>query len=224
MTQGVAAPPIAYVFERPELLQRALTHRSFGSDHNERLEFIGDGALNCAMALELHRLFPELSEGDLSRLRANLVNQRILAEIAVELGLGGLLLLGEGEAKSGGGQRPSILADALEALLGAVLLDGGFDAAHRVVAELFAGRLRQIDPLAVGKDPKTLLQEFLQGHRLALPRYTVVEVRGEAHDQEFWVECSVPDRALRCVGRGKSRRAAEQDAARQAYRAMSHSP
>lgn len=208
---------VGYRFNDPALLKRALTHRSHGAEHNERLEFLGDSVVNCAIALELYRKFPALDEGDLSRLRANLVSQESLAVIAQQAGLGERLLLGEGELKSGGFRRPSILADALEAVVGAAFLDGGFGAAHAVVQQLFAAALVTIDPRTSGKDPKTLLQELLQGRHLPLPRYAVIATRGEAHEQLFEVECVIPDLQIRSVGEGSSRRSAEQAAARRAY-------
>lgn len=208
---------IGYRFNDPELLRRALTHRSFGTAHNERLEFLGDSVVNCAVALELYQKFPRLAEGELSRLRASLVNQQALAAIAQRLDLGEQLRLGEGELKSGGARRPSILADAVEALIGAVFLDSGFTAARAVVMAIFAADLTTIDPATAGKDPKTLLQEYLQARRIALPQYTVVATRGEAHEQQFQVECLIPELGVRSQGEGSNRRSAEQEAARQAY-------
>jgi ribonuclease-3 len=208
---------IGYRFNDPELLRRALTHRSFGAAHNERLEFLGDSVVNCAVALELYQKFPRLAEGELSRLRASLVNQQSLAGIAHRLDLGGQLRLGEGELKSGGARRPSILADAVEAVIGAVFLDGGFTDAHAVVTAIFATELGTIDPATAGKDPKTLLQEYLQARRIALPQYMVVATRGEAHEQQFQVECLIPELGVRSQGEGSSRRSAEQEAARHAY-------
>jgi ribonuclease III len=208
---------IGYCFDEPEILRRALTHRSFGAAHNERLEFLGDSVVNCAVALELYQKFPQLAEGELSRLRASLVNQQSLAAIAQRLGLGEQLRLGEGELKSGGARRPSILADAAEAVIGAVFLDGGFTAARAVVRTIFGSALDVIDPSTSGKDPKTLLQEYLQARKMALPQYAVVATRGEAHEQQFQVECLVPELGVRSQGEGTSRRSAEQEAARQAY-------
>lgn len=213
---GKLARCLGHDFRQPDLLRQALTHRSFGQPHNERLEFLGDSVLNCTIAKELYTLFPRLPEGTLSRLRANLVNQQALAEIALTLDLGEYLLLGEGELKSGGFRRPSILADALEASFGAVMLDSGFDAAAKVIAVLFASRLQAIDPKVEGKDPKTLLQEYLQGRKIALPQYSVLSITGEAHEQHFKVECHIPDLDIRSTGEGISRRGAEQEAARQA--------
>ena len=202
---------------QPDLLRQALTHRSHSSPHNERLEFLGDSVLNCAVAGLLFRHFPHLPEGDLSRLRANLVNQQALFELAQTLGLGDEIRLGEGELKSGGHRRPSILADALEALLGAIYLDGGFAAAEKVVATLYASLLQGLDPETLGKDPKTLLQEYLQSRKLALPKYSIITTQGEAHQQQFHVECTVPELNIRTVGEGASRRSAEQEAAQRAY-------
>ena len=208
---------IGYRFNDPDLLRRALTHRSHGAAHNERLEYLGDSVLNCAIALELYHKFPQLTEGELSRLRASLVNQQSLCAAAQQFNFGDEILLGEGEIKSGGFRRPSILADAVEAVVGAALLDGGFDTARSVVRTLFAEALATVDPQTTGKDPKTLLQEYLQGRRIALPRYTVVATRGEAHEHVFQVECVIPDLNIRSLGEGSSRRNAEQIAARKAY-------
>lgn len=208
---------LGYTFNRPELLQEALTHRSHSTPHNERLEFLGDAVLNCAVAGLIFRHFPDLSEGSLSRIRANLVNQKMLAGLAQTLELGKLIRFGEGELKSGGDKRPSILADALEAVIGAIYLDGGFKQAEKTVDVLFTPSLRELDTLILGKDPKTLLQEYLQSRKLALPRYAVVATRGEAHRQQFQVECVIFRPEIRTVGEGASRRSAEQHAARQAY-------
>lgn len=207
---------LQYVFTRPALLEQALTHRSHGSPNNERLEFLGDSVLNCSIAQALYAGFPELPEGSLSRLRANLVRQETLAEIASELHLGDRLRLGEGEMKSGGFRRPSILADALESIFGAIYLDGGFDAANAVIQSLFNPLIAQIDPKASGKDAKTELQELLQARRLPLPEYRIIQTVGNAHDQDFIVDCILSNPAISTRGNGKSRRAAEQEAARQA--------
>lgn len=217
MASGDLLPGLDYQFHDPGLLARALTHRSHGSPHNERLEFLGDSVVNCVIAFELCRKFPELDEGELSRLRASLVNQQSLAAVAGRIGLGVHLRLGEGEARSGGAGRPSILADAVEALIGAAFIDGGFEAAQEVVGVLFSDALARIDPDTTDKDPKTLLQEYLQGRRIALPRYAVIATRGEAHAQLFEVECTIPALGIRSVGKGSSRRGAEQHAAREAY-------
>ena len=204
---------LGHPFARPELARQALTHRSYGTPHNERLEFLGDSLLNCSVATLLYDRFPRLPEGDLSRLRAALVNQSSLSEVATRLALGDLLRLGEGELKSGGFRRPSILADAFEALLGAVYLDAGFDAVRTVVERMLGERLDAKEGLPVQKDPKTALQEHLQGRKLALPRYSVQRTEGEAHDQTFTVECRVDDLGVVASGQGTSRRAAEQAAA-----------
>jgi ribonuclease-3 len=208
---------LGYVFRDRDLLIRALTHRSHGAAHNERLEFLGDSVVNCAVALELYCKFPDLTEGELSRLRASLVSQPTLAAIAKAYRIGENLKLGEGELKSGGPQRPSILADALEAVMGAVFIDGGFDAAASVAHTLFSSALADIDPATTGKDAKTLLQEYLQSRKLPLPRYSVLTVSGEAHEQLFHVECEIAQLNIRSQGEGTSRRSAEQQAARAAY-------
>jgi ribonuclease-3 len=208
---------IGYRFGNPDLLRRALTHRSYGAEHNERLEFLGDSVVNCAVALQLYRKFPALAEGELSRLRASLVSQPSLAAIAAAQDFGRHLRLGEGELKSGGAKRPSMLADAVEAVIGAAFLDGGFDAAERIVERIFDEPLRKVDPRTSGKDAKTQLQEFLQSRHLPLPRYSVIAVHGEAHEQLFEVECEIAPLHIRSTGTGPSRRSAEQEAARAAY-------
>ncbi len=208
---------LGHAFRRPELLRQALTHRSFAADHNERLEFIGDGVLNCAMARMLYERFPQLPEGDLSRMRASLVNRDTLHRHAVALGLGAAILLGEGEVKSGGAARPSILADALEAVLGAIFLDGGYPAAHAAIERLYATDVAAAATDSIAKDPKTRLQEWLQSRRLPVPEYTIVAVRGEAHLQTFEVACRIAALDIAATGSGTSRRAAEQAAAAQAY-------
>lgn len=211
---------IGYQFRRPELLQQALTHRSFGTPHNERLEFLGDSILNCTIAIELFERNEKLREGEMSRLRATLVRQEGLHQIAITLSLGDCLRLGEGELKSGGFRRPSILADALEALFAAVFLDGGLEAARSVISRLYRPMIDALDNRAVLKDPKTALQEWLQGRRKPLPRYELAEVRGEAHAQEFEVSCVVDNPSLRTIGTGPSRRAAEQQAAQAALQRL----
>jgi ribonuclease III len=208
---------LGHAFRDAALLRQALTHRSHGTPHNERLEFLGDGLLNFVVARLLYEKFEKLAEGDLSRLRAHLVNQQTLSELAVSLCLGDHLRLGEGELKSGGFRRPSILADTFEAIVGAVFLDSGFEAAERVLRTLYQPLLARVDPAALGKDPKTRLQELLQGRRLALPQYSIVNVSGEAHEQHFLVECAIPELGVKARGEGSSRRAAEQGAARAAY-------
>lgn len=206
---------LGYDFVCRELLQQALTHRSYGVGHNERIEFLGDSILNCVVAARLFTLFPALREGDLSRLRAMLVRQETLAIIAQELSVGDYMRLGEGELKSGGFRRPSILADALEAIFGAVYLDAGFETAYEVINKLYEPQLMAIDPKQACKDPKTSLQELLQGRRMALPQYALLATRGDAHAQEFEVECRIPELDISVRGTGSSRRAAEQEAARQ---------
>jgi ribonuclease III len=205
---------ISYQFVQLELLQQALTHRSFSASNNERLEFLGDSVLNFIIAHQLYNLFPDLPEGDLSRLRAKLVKESSLAELATELHLGDALKLGEGELKSAGWRRPSILADALEAIVGAVYLDGGFDAAQQVVALLYRDKLNTIDPKAIDKDAKSQLQEYLQSKKMELPEYQVVSIEGEAHAQTFTVQCFIKKLKLTTTGVGTSRRVAEQQAAK----------
>ena len=217
MDRNAITSATAHPFSNPELLRQALTHRSFGASHNERLEFLGDSVLNCIVAAELYRRFPQLAEGDLSRLRASLVNQQSLFEIALQIDLGTQLRLGDGELKSGGARRPSMLADALEALIGAVFLDAGFEAARVFTLNLMERPIGAIDPLAPAKDAKTLLQELLQARRIPLPQYVVIATAGEAHEQSFRVECVIPELGIRTQGEGSSRRGAEQVAARRAY-------
>jgi ribonuclease-3 len=208
---------IGYDFENQSLLTQALTHRSFGSVNNERLEFLGDGVLNFIIASQLYIVFPKLDEGDLSRLRAHLVKEPTLGELAITLNIGEALRLGEGELKSGGWRRPSVLADALEAIIGAVFLDAGFDAAQAVVIKLFTPLIDKIDPKSIGKDPKSLLQEYLQSKKIDVPDYEVLAIEGEAHCQTFRVECKVAKFNIITNGEGTSRRAAEQEAAKLAY-------
>jgi len=217
MDYGPLQRKLGYSFAQASLLQQALTHRSHGAVHNERIEFLGDSILNCCVAHELYRRFGELKEGELSRLRANLVRQETLAELAQQLELGTYLRLGEGELKSGGFRRPSILADGVEALFGAVFLDGGFAAAQGVISGLYASLLEHLDPQTPGKDPKTLLQELLQARKIPLPQYAVVATTGAAHQQQFQVECHIPQLAIRTTGFGASRRIAEQEAAQLAF-------
>lgn len=205
---------LGYRFVAPALLTQALTHRSHGRNHNERLEFLGDSILNCAVAAMLYTRFGRYDEGDLSRLRSNLVKQQSLYEIAQALAISEVLVLGEGERRSGGLKRPSILADTVEAIVGAVFLDGGFNAAQGVIGRLYEPILKSVDPKTLGKDAKTLLQEYLQGKRIPLPVYEVVATHGAAHSQVFEVECSIPKLGVRVSGSGGSRRAAEQSAAK----------
>ena len=199
---------LGYAFRRHALLQQAVTHRSFSADHNERLEFLGDSVLNLAVANLLYVQLASLPEGDLSRVRANLVKQDTLHQLAKTLDLPAVMRLGEGEMRSGGQNRPSILADALEALIGAIYLDGGYVEAQKVVESLYLPILRQVDAATLGKDAKTLLQEFLQGHALPLPLYQVVATLGAAHNQVFEVECAVAKLSIAALGSGASRRAA----------------
>jgi ribonuclease-3 len=208
---------LGYVFRHRALLDQALTHRSHGAAHNERLEFIGDAVLNCVIAAALYERFPEVPEGDLSRIRAHLVNRDTLARLARTLDLGALLRFGEGEQRSGGADRTSIVADALEAVFGAVFLDGGFDAAREAIGAAYAGELADLDPAALGKDPKTRLQEWLQARRLQVPQYAVVDTAGAAHAQSFTVECRVATLGVVTSGVGPTRRAAEQAAAALAH-------
>ncbi len=200
-------------FSDPALLERALTHRSQGSDNNERLEYLGDAVLSFVVAENLFRRFPAATEGELSRYRASLVSGEALAAIAAEIGLGEHLRLGDGEMKSGGQRRATILADALEALFGALFLDRGLDAARSAAERLFHDALAALPEAAELKDPKTRLQEWLQGRGFALPAYTVLEVSGEPHEQRFRVRCDVGVLDLTAVADGNSRRRAEQEAA-----------
>jgi ribonuclease-3 len=200
-------------FNNPALLERALTHRSYSADHNERLEFLGDAVLGLAMSSLLYEQFAGSDEGDLSRVRANLVKQDSLHRIALALDLPSCMRLGEGEARNGGAQRPSILADALEAVLGAVYLDGGFPRAFELIRRLFAPALAEPGLRAGAKDAKTELQEWLQARRMPVPAYAIVATRGHAHQQEFVVSCTVASLNVSAQGEGTSRRAAEQVAA-----------
>ncbi len=211
---------LGHTFRNADLLQQALTHRSHSSVHNERLEFLGDSVLNCVVASLLFEKYTKIDEGDLSRLRANLVKQQSLYEIAQRLELSQCLRLGEGELKSGGFRRPSILADTLEALFGAIFLDAGFDAAREVIRAMYVPILQSVDPKTLGKDAKTLLQEYLQGKKIPLPQYNVVATHGAAHNQEFEIECLVPKLEIQVFGTGGSRRAGEQAAAKRALEAV----
>ena len=207
---------LGHTFLDSSLLVTALTHRSHSTPHNERLEFLGDSILNGVIARQLFDRFFDLPEGDLSRLRANLVRQDSLHQLALTLSLGKFLRLGEGELKSGGSQRPSILADALEALFGAIWLDAGFDVASAVIVRLYGGMLAAIAPGQPIKDAKTRLQETLQGRRLPLPKYSLTATEGEAHAQQFRMSCEIDSLHIRTEGSGGSRRAAEQMAAERA--------
>jgi ribonuclease-3 len=208
---------LGHSFRQPELYQLALTHRSHGATHNERLEFVGDAVLNCVVAAVLFDRFPAIPEGELTRVRASLVNRDTLARLARDLALGSAVRLGAGEMRSGGEARPSILANALEAIIGAVFVDAGFQAARAVIERIYAAEFANLDPTTLGKDPKTRLQEWLQARRLAVPEYAVTSVAGEAHAQTFTIECRIPALGVATTGEGTSRRAAEQLAAAAAY-------
>ncbi len=220
MSAPALAQKLGHAFADASLLKTALTHRSFGSPNNERLEFLGDGVLNFVVASALYKRFPDLPEGDLSRLRANLVRQDALHRLAQGLGVGDCLRLGEGELKSGGSQRPSILADALEALFGAIYLDAGFEAVRAVIARLYLPLFDELRPGQAQKDAKTRLQEWLQGKKKPLPRYQLLETTGAAHEQRFEVACEIENPPLRTIGHGSSRRIAEQVAADNALKAL----
>ncbi|MDP9043215.1 MAG: ribonuclease III [Pseudomonadota bacterium] len=213
---------IGHRFKDAELLGRALTHRSFGADHNERLEFLGDAVLSLVISGLLYERFAGSDEGDLTRVRAHLVREESLHRVALQLALPEVLRLGEGEARGGGAQRASILADALEALIGATFLDGGFEAARTVVTGLFGEIIATTDVASWSKDAKTELQEWLQARRLPVPTYRIRATRGQAHAQTFDVECSVPALNLVEEGVGRSRRVAEQEAARRMLDALKH--
>ena len=214
---------IGHRFADPALLTQALTHRSVGADHNERLEFLGDAVLSVAVSGLLFEHFAGSDEGDLTRVRAHLVREDSLHRMAVQLGLPEVLRLSEGEARGGGAQRPSILADALEALIGATFLDGGFDAAHGLVQRLFGEVIATTEMCSWSKDAKTELQEWLQARRLAVPVYSIRATRGQAHAQTFEVDCTVPALGLVESGEGRSRRVAEQEAARRMLDALTAS-
>lgn len=204
---------IGYQFKQPAILQVALTHRSKGGDHNERLEFLGDAVVNFVIADILFHRFPKATEGDLSRWRASLVNRDTLAELAKKYDLGRYLLLGPGELRSGGSERLSILSCAMEALIGAVYIDGGYDTVSKCISGCFDELINALSSASSHKDPKTLLQEHLQSLRLPLPVYTVESIEGEAHQQVFIVSCQVDGISGKSMGKGTSRRRAEQDAA-----------
>ena len=207
---------LGYLFIDGDWLKRAITHRSAGSRHNERLEFLGDSILSLVIAEALYHQFPDVSEGDMSRMRATLVREKTLAELAREFDLGEYLILGPGELKSGGFRRESILADTVEAIIGAIYLDAGMEALKPLLLRWYAERLECIRPGADQKDPKTRLQEFLQGRRKPLPSYVVIKVKGEAHNQEFTVQCEIEGEPAPVIGVGSSRRKAEQAAAEKA--------
>ncbi|HET7674688.1 MAG TPA: ribonuclease III [Gammaproteobacteria bacterium] len=216
------AERLGYRCNDPEILRRALRHRSTGRRHNERLEFLGDAVLGLAIATELFRRDPDLNEGDLSRLRASLVNRVVLAEIAAGLALGDYLDLGPGELKSGGFRRKSILADTLEAVIGAIYVDGGYAAAHDLVCRLFAERLANLPAADSLKDPKTRLQEHLQARGHGLPVYTVLHHSGPAHNPTFKVSAAIPALEITVTAAAGSRRAAEQRAAQQILEQLEH--
>ena len=207
---------LEYSFNDISLLEEALTHRSYASKNNERLEFLGDGILNFVIAHELFKLYPDVQEGDLSRLRANLVNKDSLAVIARHLQLGDVIKLGSGELKSGGFRRPSILADAVESIFGAVYCDGGFEQCRALINRLYKDRLASSMDLQSLKDPMTQLQELLQSRHFPLPSYQVINVTGQAHAQVFHVKCKIDEMKIEVTGEGKSRRKAEQVAAQKA--------
>jgi len=206
---------LRHAFRQPALLRQALTHRSYGTPHNERLEFIGDAVLNCVVALILYEAFPNVPEGHLTRARAKVVSRDALAQVAREINLGKDIL--RGKSVTEGSRQDWMEADALEAVIGAIFIDGGFAAARSFVEGTFAGLLRDADPGTLGKDAKTRLQEWLQARKLAVPEYAVVATAGEAHAQQFTVECRIPALAVVTQGAGGSRRVAEQEAAAAAY-------
>jgi ribonuclease-3 len=203
---------INYQFKDLHLLRKAVTHRSFGKPNNERLEFVGDGILDCVIALNLYELYPDLPEGQLSKMRAALVNQDSLVEIAEQINLGHYMYLGDGELKSGGRSRPSILADCLEALIAAIMLDSDFASSRAVIERLFYYPLRE-QQNGKTKDFKTLLQEYVQSKRLSLPRYQIIAMTGPEHDTVFKIECAIEELNLRSWGEGKGKKQASQNAA-----------
>lgn len=215
-------PKLGYQFNDPEFIELALTHRSANGKHNERLEFLGDSILSFVIADELYRRFPKINEGDMSRMRATLVRGNTLAELGREFGLGDYLKLGPGELKSGGFRRDSILADAVEAIIGGIYLDSDIEMVRGIILNWYQPRLDAIKPGVSQKDPKTCLQEFLQGKRSPLPVYIVTTIKGEAHNQEFTVSCDVAGIATPVIGKGTSRRKAEQAAAETALEQLNH--
>jgi ribonuclease-3 len=221
MNRATLEDRLGHRFRDPALLAQALTHRSFGTPHNERLEFLGDSVLGFVIARELFARFAAQAEGKLTRIRANLVREQTLAELARSIDLGAFLRLGEGEVKSGGADQPSILADALEALFGAVLLDAGAEAAAAAVLRVYAPRLDAVDPRQDARDAKTRLQEYLQARRQKVPAYALLATRGVAPREEFEVECRIDALGVAVNGTGPTRRGAEQDAARRAYELLS---
>ncbi|MGE4596970.1 MAG: ribonuclease III [Methylophilaceae bacterium] len=209
-----------YEFKDKVLLELALTHRSFHGSNNERLEFLGDSILNFIVAELLFRKFSDLDEGDLSRLRSQLVNESTLSEIGVAINIGEYLKLGEGELKSAGWRRPSIMADGLEAIIGALFMDGGIDASHLFITKSYQDRINSINPREIHKDPKSILQEFLQSKKIALPSYEIISIEGEAHSQFFKVNCLISEFKLISEGEGTSRKVAEQMAAQVAMKML----
>ena len=205
-----------YQYNNPGLLQEALTHRSASSKNNERLEFLGDSILNFVIAADLFDRYAELPEGDLSRIRASLVNKEGLAKVAADLKLGDFLILGSGELKSGGYRRDSFLADAVEAIFGSVYIDDGFVSCRDLILRLYQTQLNNIPDPAMLKDPKTRLQELLQSRKLALPDYKVINVTGQAHNQMFSIECGIESLSIKTEGKASNRRKAEQQAANKA--------
>lgn len=214
-TQQQLSKRLGYQFNQPLLLEQALTHRSAKGHHNERLEFLGDSVLGFVIAEVLYLKFPQSSEGELTRMRSSLVKGVTLADLAREFNLGDYLILGPGELKSGGFRRDSILEDAIEAIIGAIFLDANIDTAKQIILTWFNDRLAIINPAQEQKDPKSLLQEYLQGRKLALPLYEVIQITGQSHQQEFTVRCWCEKLELEVTTRGASRRKAEQEAAEQ---------
>ena len=211
---------LKYEFKNKNLLELALTHRSFKGENNERLEFLGDSILNFVVAELLFQKFPQSVEGDLSRLRSELVKSSTLSEIGSEINVGDFLRLGEGELKSAGWRRPSILADTVEAVIGAIFIDSGMDSAQSIIKRWLDDRIEMIDPKKIKKDAKSLLQEFLQGKKIALPKYEVTSIEGEAHSQKFIIKCHIPTLGITVEGYGDSRKVAEQIAAKNALIAL----
>ena len=211
---------LKYHFNDKSLLELALTHRSFQGKNNERLEFLGDSILNFIIAESLFKEFNLLPEGDLSRLRSQLVKSATLSEIGIDLNLGDYLILGEGELKSSGWRRPSILADSVEAIIGAVFIDGGISSANKLITGWYQERLEAINPNNIQKDAKSVLQELLQAKKIPLPEYSVVSIEGEAHNQHFKVSCSIPTLGLSIEGEGASRKVAEQNAAEESIKKL----
>ena len=204
---------IGYKFKQQDLLELALTHRSVRGKNNERLEFLGDSILNFIIAEFLFKKFEDIDEGDLSRLRSQLVKEQTLSEIAVTINISDYLKLGEGELKSSGWRRPSIMADTIEAIIGALFLDGGIDASHQFISKYYEKKIKSIDPKKIMKDSKSVLQESLQARKISLPLYEIVSIEGEDHSQIFKISCSIPKLEIQSQGQGTSRKVAEQEAA-----------